>query len=157
MSKQAANSTYFYATAQPLGQRSAYDTIIADPGSPYVATFQYTIYILLTSRIFYRFYLCPTSLLRLQTKTNRRNNSSTVHSFLIYSGMCFSRAEKNASRKKWQKLVRLDGLSRFRHQSVELGQLYNICRNQFFSVEPFPCYTTLNSRDKLIYNVYIRR
>ena len=27
-------------TFQPLGQRSTYNTIIADPGSPYVATFQ---------------------------------------------------------------------------------------------------------------------
>ena len=130
---------------QPLGQRSAYK-YIADPGSPYVATFQCTIYILFTSRIFYRFYLCPTSLLRLQTKTNRKNNSSTVQSFFyLYPGdthglrgsrlaACVFHAPRKTPRGiyKWQKLVRLDGLPRFRHQSVDLGQLYNICRNQVF-------------------------
>ena len=48
-------------------------------------------------------------------------------------GACVLCARKNASRKKWHKLlVRLDGLPRFRHQSVDLGQLYNICRNQVF-------------------------
>ena len=39
-------------TGQPLGQRAAYNVIIEDPGSPYVATFQCTIYILFTSSLY---------------------------------------------------------------------------------------------------------
>ena len=35
---------------QPLGQRSTYNTIIADPGSPYAATFQFVILFLFTAR-----------------------------------------------------------------------------------------------------------
>ena len=45
---------------QPLGQRSACSTIITDPGSPYVATFQCIIFFLFTSCIFYRLYLWNT-------------------------------------------------------------------------------------------------
>ena len=36
---------------QPLGTRSAYNTIIEDPGSLYVATFQCIIYFLFTSLV----------------------------------------------------------------------------------------------------------
>ena len=50
---------------QPLGQLSAYNTIIAGPGSPYVHG--HLIYFLFTTRFFYRCYLSSTSLLRLQT------------------------------------------------------------------------------------------
>ena len=45
-------------------------------GSPHVASFQCTIYILFTSSIIYRYYLSSASLLRIRTKTNRKNNSS---------------------------------------------------------------------------------
>ena len=44
-------------TLQPLGTRSAYNTIIEDPGSLYVATFQCIIYFLFTSLVFYGVYL----------------------------------------------------------------------------------------------------
>ena len=37
---------WFITSIQPLGQRSTYDTIIADRGSPYVATFQCLIFFL---------------------------------------------------------------------------------------------------------------
>ena len=65
-------------TSQPLGNRSAYNTIIEDPGSPYVATFQCIIYFLFTSLVFYRLYLWYISFLRFLTKTNRKKNSFAV-------------------------------------------------------------------------------
>ena len=64
---------------QPLGTRSAYNTIIEDPGSPFAATFQCIIYFLFTSFIFYRLYLWYTSFLLFQTITNRKNNSFAVY------------------------------------------------------------------------------
>ena len=71
----AENVFYFL---QPLGTRSAYNTIIEDPGSPYVATFQCIIYFLFTSLVFYRLYLWYTSFLRFLTKTNGKKNSFAV-------------------------------------------------------------------------------
>ena len=115
---------------QPLGQRSAYNTIIADPGNPYVATFYCTICFLFTSRIFYRFFLRSTSLLRLQTKTSRKNSPSPLRWFSLYnsetstspfSGRRFSRGEKNECRKSWHKLECPRRFLRFKYHSVELG------------------------------------
>ena len=106
--------------------------------------FNVQIYILFTSRIFYRFYLCPTLLLRLQTKTNRKNNSSTVHSFLIYNPKISMSSAASVYRNAFftcreicltKKLAQIGSPGRItmiQHQSVELGQLYNICRNQVF-------------------------
>ena len=71
------------AQVQPLGQRSTYNTTIADPGSPYVHTFQCLIFFRLQP-FFYGWYLSSTSLPRLQTKTRRQSNSS-VSTFLFYN------------------------------------------------------------------------
>ena len=46
--------------------------------------------------------------------------------------MCYSHSKKNTSRKKWQKMFCLDRSPWFRYQSVDLGQLYNIYRNEVF-------------------------
>ena len=61
----------------------AHGPIVADPRSPYMATFQCVIYFLFTSLVFYWLYLWYTSFLRFQTKTIK--NSFAVQQFLIYN------------------------------------------------------------------------
>ena len=45
---------FLFDATLPLGQRSMYNTIVTDPGSPYVATFQCAICFCFKCRIFYR-------------------------------------------------------------------------------------------------------
>ena len=72
---------YIYSVSLPAGwpaDHIIYNTIIVDPGSPYVHTLQMHNLFPVYNCLFYRSYLTSTSLPQLQTKTRRWNNSSTV-------------------------------------------------------------------------------
>ena len=100
-----------------------------------MVTFQCTIYIQFISCIFYGFYLCSTSLLPLQTNTNCLFVLGLLPGYVhelhgSRLAACVFHAPRKTPPEKSHKLVCVDRFPRFRHQSVELGQLYSIYQNQ---------------------------
>ena len=102
----------------------------------------------------------PFSLLGLQTKTRRSSNSSTAQWFKSCHPETFMSSavnifvhtiHKNALRKKWHVLVRLDRFPWFNHHSIALVLLYNMSLEPSFSIERFPSYTQLNIGAKITF------